>query len=101
MFTQQQGYSFVLLLVYVDDMLITSNNFAAIQSLKIFLDKQFKLKDLDTLKFFLGLEVARSSSGTSLCKRKYALKVLTDSGMLGYIQICKISNGVQVRRWVT
>jgi hypothetical protein len=44
--------------------------------------KQFQIKDLGCLRYFLGLEVARSSTSIHLCKRKYALDILADSGTL-------------------
>ncbi|XP_059435664.1 uncharacterized mitochondrial protein AtMg00810-like [Corylus avellana] len=46
------------------------------------LNQQFKLKDLGDLKFFLGLEIARKSTGISLCQHKYAIEILEDSGLL-------------------
>ena len=49
-FTRIQKGSIIILLVYVDDILIASNDVDAINVFKQFLDDKFKLKDLGTLK---------------------------------------------------
>ena len=82
-FTKKRSSSFVALLVYVDDILIASDSLQSVAELKVLLDQQFKLKDLGDLKFFLGLEIARSTLGTHLCQRKFTLELLSDAGLLG------------------
>lgn len=72
----------IYLVVYVDDIVITGNDTDGIQRLKSHLFKQFQTKDLGPLKYFLGIEVAQSSSGIAINQRKYALDILTETGML-------------------
>ena len=62
----------VVLLVYVDDIVITSSNFALLAQLKAHLSKSFHMKDLGPLTYFLGLEVHRSPSDISLNQHNYA-----------------------------
>ena len=50
----------ILLLVYVDDIVITKSDSKGILSLKSFLHSQFHIKDLGMLKYFLGVKVMRS-----------------------------------------
>lgn len=80
LFTKGSGNKYVSLLVYVDDILITSPDIQAIDELKIFLHSQFKLKDLGCLKYFLGIEKARSKSGLVPSQRHYTLQLLEDAG---------------------
>ncbi|PRQ38173.1 putative RNA-directed DNA polymerase [Rosa chinensis] len=43
---------------------------------------KFEMKDLGQLKYFLGIEVARSKKGILLSQRKYVLDLLAETGML-------------------
>jgi len=67
----------------VDDLLIIGDDAAGITKLKQSLHTAFTIKDLGLARYFLGVEIARSSQGTLLNQRKYVLDILTDVGLIG------------------
>nr|CAN65787.1 hypothetical protein VITISV_032262 [Vitis vinifera] len=52
-----------ILIVYVDDIILTGDNLAELERWKNFLAKEFEIKDLGTLRYFLGMEFASSKEG--------------------------------------
>ena len=72
-----------IVLVYVDDIVITGNDQTEIIKLKKLLHEKFAIKDLGALKYFLGLEIAYSKKGIFLNQRKYVLDLLQETGKLG------------------
>ena len=72
-----------ILIVYVDDIILSGNDMGELQNLKKYLSEEFEVKDLGNLKYFLGMEVARSRKGIVVSQRKYILDLLKETGMLG------------------
>lgn len=67
----------------MNDLIITSNDLPARKKFKNHLSTFFDLKDLGLLKYFLGIEVAKTKQGIYLSQHKYALEILYDTGFLG------------------
>ncbi|CAM8952023.1 unnamed protein product [Rhodiola kirilowii] len=82
LFTLKKDGTFTILLMYVDDVVLTGTSSNIIRQVKDFIHKEFQIKDLGHLKFFLGLEVARSASEIHLNQRKYALDLLKENNLL-------------------
>ena len=76
--TQSEGL-ITILIVYVDDIIITGNNFPEIKLLEKHLANNFRIKQLGPLKYFLGMEFARSSEGMLVTQQKYTLELLKDT----------------------
>ena len=72
----------ILLVVYVDDIIIMGDDDVGIGQLKTHLHSYFQTKDLNRLKYFLGIEVAQSAHGVCISQKKYALNILEEIGML-------------------
>ncbi|XP_070665139.1 uncharacterized mitochondrial protein AtMg00810-like [Malus domestica] len=72
----------LVVLIYVDDLIITGDNISEIKMLKQSLLQKFSIKDLGPLKYFLGIEVATSSKGLFLNQRKYVLDLLDEANMM-------------------
>jgi hypothetical protein len=64
------GGRVTILAVYVDDMIIIGNDPLNISQLKKNLSKEFEVKDLGQLRYFLVIEIARSPKGIVLSQRK-------------------------------
>ena len=72
-----------VLIVYVDDIVLSGDDTAEINKLKQKMADEFEIKDLGNLKYFLGMEVTRSTEGISVSQRKYTIDLLKETCMTG------------------
>ena len=83
LFTLNTPSGIIVLLVYVDDIIITGSDKEGIRATKEFMKSVFDIKDLGEMKYFLGIELCRSKEGLFISQRKYALDLLKDAGAYG------------------
>ena len=82
LFLKRKGQLVTCLIIYVDDMIITGNDKEEFAELRHQLFKEFEMKDLGRLKYFLGIEVLRSKRGIFMSQRKYILDMLAETGLV-------------------
>ena len=58
----------VILIMYVDDIIFTGDDIDEMEKLKRVPANEFEVKDLDFLRYFLGMEVARTTQGIVVCQ---------------------------------
>nr|KYP53748.1 Retrovirus-related Pol polyprotein from transposon TNT 1-94 [Cajanus cajan] len=75
----------IYLIVYVDDIVLTSSDHHGISQIKQHLCHHFQTKDLGKLRYLLGIEVAQSKNGIVISQRKYRRLV----GKLNYLTVTR------------
>eukprot|EP00253_Pinus_taeda_P012672 PITA_12672 len=75
-YTKTVGNSLIILVLYVDDLILTGSDPILINHVKSSLKKKFEMTDLGHLHYFLGLQVLQSKEGISLSQAKYACDIL-------------------------
>eukprot|EP00253_Pinus_taeda_P009448 PITA_09448 len=75
-YTKKVGKSLIILVLYVDDLILTGSDPNLINHVKSSLKKKFEMTDLGHLHYFLGLQVLQSKEGISLSQSKYACDIL-------------------------
>eukprot|EP00253_Pinus_taeda_P017794 PITA_17794 len=75
-YTKTVGNSLIILVLYVDDLILTGSDPILINHVKSSLKKKFEMTDLGHLHYFLGLQVLQSKEGISLSQSKYACDIL-------------------------
>jgi len=71
----------IFLLIYVDDIIITASDLAAITNLLQLLYVDFAIKDLGDFNYFLGIEVLKLDYGLLLFQRRYIMDLLKKTNM--------------------
>ena len=66
LFVYSSNHTIIYLLLYVDDIIVTSNDSAQIHNLIIALGMVFELKDLGPFNYFLGIQITKTSHGLTL-----------------------------------
>jgi hypothetical protein len=82
LFILRHGSDTTYLLLYVDDIVLTASSPELLRRIISCLQREFAMKDLETLHHFLGVTVERRSQGLFLHQRQYTVDILERAGMV-------------------
>lgn len=81
LFVKTEGENCLIVSLYVDDIIYTSNSDVMIEKFKASMKEEFSMIDLGKMKYFLGVEVIQDEDGIFISQKKYALDTLQKFGM--------------------
>lgn len=82
LFTCRNGNKFIILLIYVDDILITGSCKHTINKIIEALNTRFRMKHLGSVNYFLRIQITRTPSHLVLSQQKYIVDLLQKTGFL-------------------
>jgi hypothetical protein len=82
LFIYRHGTNTSYILLYVDDIVLTTSSDTLLRRIIDLLHHEFAMKDLGDLHHFLGLSVTRNRDGLFLCQRQHTLDILARAGMV-------------------
>ena len=75
-YTNKVGSHLIILVLYVDDLILTGSDSKLLHHVKTSLKKKFEMTDLGFLHYFLGLQVLQTNEGIFISQSKYACDLL-------------------------
>jgi len=81
LFILRRGSATALLLLYVDDIVLTASSDSLLRQIIGALQHEFAMTDMGPLHHFLGISVTRSTGGLFLSQRQYSQDILERAGM--------------------
>ena len=83
LFYRHQGSDVLLLLIYVDDILLTRSSPSQISAFITHLSSVFHMKDLGDVHYFLGLQITRTTTTLTITQTRYLLSLIHKFGLAG------------------
>ncbi|GJZ44746.1 ribonuclease H-like domain-containing protein [Tanacetum coccineum] len=81
LFIYQHGFEVAYLLIYADDIVLTTSSMNLLQRIISSLYKEFDTTDLGALNYFLGISITCDSTSMFLSQKKYDLELLDRARM--------------------
>ncbi|XP_019052729.1 PREDICTED: uncharacterized protein LOC109114491 [Nelumbo nucifera] len=76
-----KGFVILYMLVYVDDILLTSSSSSSLDDIVATLGRTFSLKDLGSGRYFLGIEIMPQPHGIVLTQQRYILHLFNHTNL--------------------
>ncbi|CAM8997117.1 unnamed protein product [Rhodiola kirilowii] len=89
MFVKKDNKHFIIVQIYVDDIVFGSNSQKMVDEFVAQMQSEFKMSMVDEMNYFLGLQVVQSKEGIFLTQAKYARNLVKKFGLDKVTEPCR------------